>query len=112
MPGASVDHIQPINSAAPPEAFCTSSDVGYDCQKFFRLAASPPLTSPAKTSPVARLPAPAGIQALSGLVRLRTVNPSAFGWTSLKSSHTAQSASRPWPRALQAPLSGTRLPAI
>src|SRR5262245_19420194 len=100
MPGASGDHIQTINSAAPPDAFCTSSDVGYDCQKFFRLTASPPLTSPAKTSPDTRLPAPDGIQALSELVRLRAVNPSALGWTSLKSSHTAQSASRLWPRAL------------
>src|SRR5262245_66221531 len=102
MPGASVDHIQPINSAAPPEAFCTSSDVGYDCQKFFRLAASPPLTSPAKTSPVARLPAPDGIQALSVLVRLRVVYPSALGWTRLESSHPAQSARRLWPAHLQA----------
>src|SRR5215510_2179133 len=100
MPGASGDHIHTINSAAAPAAFRASSDAGYDCQKFFRLTASPPLTSPAKTNPEARLPAPAGIHALSGLVRLRTVNPSALGWTSLKSSHTAQSASRLWPRAL------------
>src|SRR5262245_25863391 len=100
MPGASGDHIQTINSAAPPDAFCNSSDVGYDCQKFFRLAANPPLTSPAKTSPDARLPAPAGIHALSEFVRLSTVNPSALGWNSLKSSHTAQSASRLWPRSL------------
>src|SRR5215510_9459597 len=100
MAAASGDHIQTISSAAPLEAFCTSSDAGYDCQKFFRLAASPPLTSPAKTSPEARLPAPAGIHALSGLVRLSAVNPSAFGWINLKSSHTAQSASSPWPRAL------------
>src|SRR5262245_58789408 len=100
MAGASGDHIHTVNSAAPPDALCTSSDAGYDCQKFFRLAASPPLTSPAKTRPMARLPAPAGIHALSGLVRLRVVNPSAFGWISLKSSQTAQSASRLWPRAL------------
>src|SRR5262245_41619737 len=100
MAGASGDHTQTISSAAPPDAFCASSDAGYDCQKFFRLAASPPLTSPAKTSPEARLPAPAGIHALSGLARLSAVNPSAFGWTSLKASHTAQSASRLWPRAL------------
>src|SRR5262245_63583134 len=112
MAAASGDHIQTINSAAPLDAFCTSSDAGYDCQKFFRLAASPPLTSPAKTSPEARLPAPAGIHALSGLVRLRTVNPSALGWISLKSSQIAQSASRLCPRALKASLSGTRRPAI
>src|SRR5262247_3460548 len=100
MAGASGDHIQTISSAPPPDAFCASSDAGYDCQKFFRLTASPPLTSPAKTNPESRLPAPAGIHALSGLVRLRTVNPPALGWTSLKSSHAAQSANRLWPRAL------------
>src|SRR5215475_1172222 len=100
MPGASGDHIQTINSATSLAAFFTSSDAGYDCQKFLRLAVRPPLTSPAKTSPEARLPAPAGIHALSGLARLSAVNPSALGWTSLKSSQTAQSASSSCPRAL------------
>jgi hypothetical protein len=53
------DHIQTVSSAAPLDDCRTSSDAGYDCQKFLRLAASPPPTSPAKTKPDARLPAPA-----------------------------------------------------
>ena len=66
MAGASGDHSHTLNSAASRVAFDTSREAGYDCQKFRSATARPPLTSPVKTSPEARRPAPAEIQQLSG----------------------------------------------
>jgi LmbE family N-acetylglucosaminyl deacetylase len=111
-PGASGDQSHARISASGVEACSTSSDAGYDCQKFLMLTPRPPVTSPAKTSPEARLPAPAKSHVLCALVRFMTVKPSAFGCTSLKPSQTGQSARRFWLRVPTSSMLGTRLPAI
>src|ERR1039458_4433551 len=104
MAGASGAQSQTRSSAAAAVAPRTSSDAGYDCQKFFTPTASPPDTSPANTSPLARRPAIASSQQLWGLVRFWIVNPSAVVCASLKSSHTAQSAMSFCPAALNVSL--------
>ena len=48
-------------------ALRTSSDAGYDCQKFLTPTASPPETSPAKTRPLERRPPIASSQQLCGI---------------------------------------------
>src|ERR1035437_6630768 len=111
MVGASGDQSQTRSSADGEVAWRTSSEAGYDCQKFFTPTVSPPETSPANTRPLERRPAMASSQQLWGLVRFWTVNPSAVVCASLKSYHTAQSVMSFCPLALNVSLLAIRLPA-
>src|SRR5215510_5728103 len=95
--GPSGDHNQATRSAEGLLAPRTSSPDGYDCQKFFTLTARPPLRSPTKARPAARLPAFDESQVLLGLVRLTMVKPSGFVCDSLKSSQIAFWANSPRP---------------
>ena len=86
-------------------ALCTSSDAGYDCQKFLTPTARPPETSPAKTSrgaaPGARIQ-PAALR-IGALLNCEAVG---VGLHQFETSQTAQSVSSFCPAALNSPCWG------
>ena len=87
--GASGDHNQATSFAAGARGLTNLQPRGKRLPEILYADRQPALRSPAKASPAARLPASENSHVLCGLVRLTIVNPSGFGWISLKSSQIA-----------------------